>query len=49
MPQSHNSISKTDTFSCIQCGLTVMTYGPDGDRRNHCPSCLHSRHLFDQV
>ncbi|MDF2469773.1 MAG: hypothetical protein K0Q61_2145, partial [Rhodococcus erythropolis] len=22
MPQSHNSISKTDTFSCIQCGLT---------------------------
>ena len=26
MPQSHNSISKTDTFSCIQCGLTVMTY-----------------------
>ncbi|GAA3031880.1 RNHCP domain-containing protein [Kitasatospora albolonga] len=40
---------KTATFDCAWCGLTVTTFAPDGARRNHCPSCLQSRHVLDQV
>ncbi|MFG2907969.1 RNHCP domain-containing protein [Kitasatospora sp. NPDC048286] len=40
---------KTSTFACAWCGLTVSTYAADGTRRNHCPSCLQSRHVLDQV
>ncbi len=40
---------RTDTFTCLRCGLTVTSFGPDGVRRNHCPSCLHSRHVVDHV
>lgn len=36
-----------DTFSCVRCGLTVSAAAPDGNLRNHCPSCLHSRHVID--
>ncbi|SDJ60521.1 RNHCP domain-containing protein [Streptomyces indicus] len=39
----------TDTFTCVRCGLTVSSYAADTTRRNHCPSCLHSRHVLDQV
>lgn len=35
----------TDTFSCVRCGLTVSAAAPDGNRRDHCPSCLHARHV----
>ncbi|UGT68716.1 RNHCP domain-containing protein [Nocardia gipuzkoensis] len=40
---------RTDTFTCVRCGLVVTTLGPDSSRRNHCPSCLNSRHTRDQV
>ncbi|WP_280509965.1 RNHCP domain-containing protein [Nocardia farcinica] len=40
---------RTDTFTCMRCGLTVATLAPDHSRRNHCPSCLHSRHTVDHV
>lgn len=40
---------RTNTFTCVRCGLTVTETGPDGARRNHCPSCLHSRHVTDHV
>ncbi|MFB7718414.1 RNHCP domain-containing protein [Nocardia sp. NPDC056100] len=33
----------------MRCSLTVALLGPDGQRRNHCPSCLHSRHTVDQA
>ncbi len=51
---SHSSrgsrpLPRTDTFTCVRCGLTVTTLGPDGNRRNHCPSCLHSRHVHDAI
>lgn len=39
----------TDTFTCVRCGLTVTGTAPGGSRRNHCPSCLHSRHVTDRV
>jgi DNA-directed RNA polymerase subunit RPC12/RpoP len=38
-----------DTFACVRCGLTVSATAPDGRRRDHCPSCLHSRHVTDHV
>ncbi|MFJ3673756.1 RNHCP domain-containing protein [Streptomyces sp. NPDC090106] len=41
--------SGTETFACVRCGLTVTALAPDGRRRNHCPSCLHSRHVTDQA
>ncbi|HEX2315679.1 MAG TPA: RNHCP domain-containing protein [Thermomonospora sp.] len=43
------SVLRTETFDCLRCGLTVTAFAPDGARRNHCPSCLHSRHVHDQV
>lgn len=39
----------TDTFTCVRCGLTVTGTAPGGERRNHCPSCLHSLHVHDRV
>ncbi|RVX43105.1 RNHCP domain-containing protein [Nonomuraea polychroma] len=43
------SIVNTETFPCVRCGLTVTATAPDGTRRNHCPSCLHSQHTVDRV
>ncbi|MFI5659995.1 RNHCP domain-containing protein [Streptomyces sp. NPDC051684] len=40
---------KISTFVCAWCGLTVTLADPDGRGRNHCPSCLHSRHVLDHV
>ncbi|RFU86013.1 RNHCP domain-containing protein [Streptomyces triticagri] len=37
------------TFACAWCGLTVSATAADGRPRNHCPSCLHSRHVTDLV
>lgn len=48
-PQHRSAMSSLDTFTCVRCGLTVAAYAPDGSRRNHCPSCLHSQHLVDHV
>lgn len=44
-----NHILSLGTFSCARCGLTVSAYSADGAPRNHCPSCLHSRHVLDHV
>ncbi|MGD3112057.1 RNHCP domain-containing protein [Streptomyces sp. YGL11-2] len=44
-----NTTLKVDTFTCAGCGLTVSTFAAAGARRNHCPSCLHSRHVSDHV
>ena len=38
-----------ETFGCLRCGLTVTAYAPDGARRDHCPGCLHARHVDDHV
>jgi hypothetical protein len=42
-------VLRTQTFTCVRCGLTVGTLDPAGAVRNHCPSCLHSQHLVDHV
>ncbi|MFJ9622625.1 RNHCP domain-containing protein [Streptomyces sp. NPDC101181] len=44
-----SATSAISTFACAWCGLTVSAYASDGVARNHCPSCLHSRHVLDQV
>ncbi|MGW7519916.1 RNHCP domain-containing protein [Streptomyces sp. NPDC054796] len=46
---SASSFARTNTFRCLWCGLTVTALAPDGSRRNHCPSCVHSRHVHDHV
>ncbi|MBW4718081.1 RNHCP domain-containing protein [Saccharothrix obliqua] len=48
-PPSPSTGSRTETFTCVRCGRTVGAFTPDGLRRNHCPSCLHSRHVHDHV
>ncbi|MFI6869380.1 RNHCP domain-containing protein [Nocardia sp. NPDC050406] len=44
-----NVSHKLDKFTCGWCGLDVSRFAGDGVPRNHCPSCLHSRHVIDQV
>ncbi|GAA1694494.1 RNHCP domain-containing protein [Glycomyces endophyticus] len=47
---SHTSNTLTiHTFTCAWCGLTATKSTTDGALRNHCPSCLHSRHVADHV
>ncbi|WP_157419823.1 RNHCP domain-containing protein [Actinomadura kijaniata] len=48
-PARTGAIPRAGTFECLRCGLTVTRLGPDGDVRNHCPSCLHSQHVEDHV
>lgn len=38
----------SDTFTCVRCGLVVVTLADDV-RRNHCPSCLSSLHTLDHA
>ncbi|MET9922874.1 RNHCP domain-containing protein [Streptomyces sp. NPDC006435] len=45
---TNNNTLGLSTFTCAWCGLTVSAYA-DGALRNHCPSCLHSRHVLDHV
>jgi hypothetical protein len=42
-------VLRTSTFTCVRCGLTTSVLDPEGARRDHCPSCLSSRHVVDQV
>ena len=36
-----------DTFRCRNCRLDVPTTAPGTQHRNHCPTCLWSRHVDD--
>jgi hypothetical protein len=38
-----------DSFRCRNCRLDVSTTAPGTKHRNHCPSCLWSRHVDDDV
>lgn len=33
------------SFRCVHCGLDVPADAPGTAHRNHCPTCLWSRHL----
>lgn len=43
------AVLRAGLFPCVRCGLTVTQVAPDGGRRNHCPSCLTSRHVLDRA
>ena len=34
-----------DSFVCVHCGRTVLPAEAGTSNRNHCPFCLHSRHV----
>jgi hypothetical protein len=36
-------------FRCRNCGLDIPADAPGTAHRNHCPSCLWSRHLDDRT
>ena len=36
-----------ESFRCRHCGLDVSIDAPGTAHRNHCPTCLWSRHLDD--
>ena len=38
-----------NSFRCGHCRLDVSTHAYGTDHRNHCPNCLWSRHLDDDV
>ena len=38
-----------DSFRCRHCRLDVSLTAPGTRHRNHCPSCLWSRHVDDDV
>ena len=40
---------RATTFRCGRCSLDVSTDAPGTAHRNHCPNCLWSRHLDDDV
>ena len=37
-----------ETFTCKNCGRTVVPYGSGSNHRNHCPNCLFSLHVDDE-
>ena len=34
-----------ESFECRNCGRLVVPEGASSEHRNHCPYCLHSKHL----
>ena len=47
--QHHRARTRAPTFRCRHCGLDVPLDAPGTAHRNHCPGCLWSRHLDDDV
>lgn len=44
-PESAPSCRRSAGFVCGHCGYAVPLNGGGTEHRNHCPKCLHSRHL----
>jgi RNHCP domain len=49
LPRDQRNRRGPDTFRCRHCRLDVPTSAPGTRHRNHCPTCLWSRHLDDRV
>jgi RNHCP domain len=45
LPRDQRSRRGPDTFRCRHCRLEVSTAAPGTRHRNHCPTCLWSRHV----
>jgi hypothetical protein len=40
--------TRSDEFRCRHCRMYVGSLPSGGSHRNHCPSCLYSRHVDDR-
>lgn len=38
-------MTESDDFICVHCGMPVCGLAWGTKHRNHCPHCLHSRHV----
>jgi hypothetical protein len=47
--QNHGRRRGPDSFRCRHCRLDVPLSAPGTQHRNHCPNCLWSRHVDDDV
>jgi RNHCP domain len=49
--RNHHQAPRTqpDSFRCGRCRLDVPQRAPGTKHRNHCPNCLWSRHVDDDV
>lgn len=46
MSRAHHIVHDSDeTFVCLNCGAAIPPVAIGGKNRNHCPRCLHSRHM----
>ena len=45
MSRAPRTRRRSSTFRCTNCGLDVPMDAPGTAHRNHCPTCLWSRHL----
>jgi hypothetical protein len=41
-------LKPASSFRCVHCRVDVPTSAPGTAHRNHCPSCLWSKHLDDE-
>ena len=48
-PRHRARTVRTGSFRCGHCGLDVSLDAPGTAHRNHCPSCLWSRHVDDDI
>ena len=48
-PERSPDLSFPRSFQCGHCGVDVSLDAPGTSHRNHCPSCLWSRHLDRNV
>jgi RNHCP domain-containing protein len=46
---AHGRRRGPDSFRCRNCRLDVPMAAPGTKHRNHCPNCLWSRHVDDDV
>lgn len=42
---NYRKTQSTDEFRCVNCGIMVGAPYSGSKQRNHCPNCLHSRHV----
>ncbi len=40
--------NESDGFTCVNCGAHVRGVAWGTSQRNHCPNCLHSKHVDDR-
>ncbi len=49
MQERKNFIARNEDFTCGNCGKFVEKIIYGGSYRNHCPFCLYSKHVDDEV